>query len=573
MVGDGEWHAHKHKTSDKRRSWRKPHLGVDSDGFIVASQLTESSVDDSSVGVTMVRESEASIERFTADGAYDTTSIYEALAAAGAPGQNIVIPPKRTATVTPRAAGSWHQRNEAIKRIAKVGRRLWRKESRAHQQARGENGMFRYKRIIGDRLRTVAAVLVLTTSACVDESLNPAPVPPCYDKPTLATEDLCTLLPEGCATPDGPLPALSEAATVVPGDNMPAGVISQAAHNNLDIAWHDGRLFFAFRTAASHFADPGVYLYVVSTTDQQSWVLETAITLGKDLREPRLLSLGDRLFLYFARLGEIKLTFRPEAMMMSEQVAGCQWTAPEEISPTGDPGFIPWRTRAIDGVGYLTGYVGGEDIYQLPGGGLEVFWLKTSDGRAFEPVVPDQPVVLTGGVSETDWALLDDGSVIAVARNESGDEGGFGSKICRASTEALGNWTCAADPKKYDSPLVFTHDGEPYLIGRRQVANDGLYDLGMNELTPEDQALEYQLQYWQTPKRCALWKIDPATLTVAPVLDLPSNGDTCFASVVPLSDHHYLVYNYTSPLDDPQLSWLDGQMGETYIYRLTLTMP
>ena len=32
MVGDGEWHASKHRTSNKRRSWRKLHLGVDGDG-------------------------------------------------------------------------------------------------------------------------------------------------------------------------------------------------------------------------------------------------------------------------------------------------------------------------------------------------------------------------------------------------------------------------------------------------------------------------------------------------------------------------------------------------------------
>ena len=34
-----------------------------------------------------------------------------------------------------------------------LGRRQWRKESGAHQQALAENGMYRYKRIIGDRLR------------------------------------------------------------------------------------------------------------------------------------------------------------------------------------------------------------------------------------------------------------------------------------------------------------------------------------------------------------------------------------------------------------------------------------
>ena len=79
--------------------------------------------------------------------------MYEALAAAGATDIRIVIPPKKRATVDSRAKGPWCQRNDAIERIGKVGRRQWRKESGAHQQAHAENGMYRCKRIIGDRLR------------------------------------------------------------------------------------------------------------------------------------------------------------------------------------------------------------------------------------------------------------------------------------------------------------------------------------------------------------------------------------------------------------------------------------
>ncbi len=153
MLGDGEWHAHKHKTSNKRRRWRKLHLGIDGDGGIIASELTDSSVDDASVGISMIEKVEAAIGRFTADGAYDTRGTYEALAASGAPDIKIVIPPKKTATSDPRAMGPWCQRNDAIERIAEVGRRQWRQESGAHQQARAENGMCRYKRIIGDGLR------------------------------------------------------------------------------------------------------------------------------------------------------------------------------------------------------------------------------------------------------------------------------------------------------------------------------------------------------------------------------------------------------------------------------------
>ena len=49
-VGDGEWHVIKHKPGNKRRCWRKLHLGVDPDAFIVASVLTDSGMDDGSVG-------------------------------------------------------------------------------------------------------------------------------------------------------------------------------------------------------------------------------------------------------------------------------------------------------------------------------------------------------------------------------------------------------------------------------------------------------------------------------------------------------------------------------------------
>ncbi len=154
MVGDGEWHAHRHKTSNKRRSWRKLHLGVDGDGFIVASALTDSGVDDASVGVALIGQVGTTIAHFTADGAYDTRAIYESLAANGGAVPNIVVPPKRTAKVDAGAAAPWRQRNRAIRRIAEVGRRRWRKESGAHQQARAENAMFRFKGIIGDRLRS-----------------------------------------------------------------------------------------------------------------------------------------------------------------------------------------------------------------------------------------------------------------------------------------------------------------------------------------------------------------------------------------------------------------------------------
>ena len=141
------------QAANKRRRWRKLHLGIDGDGYIIASALTDSGEDDASVAISILEQVQGPVARSTADGAYDTRSMYEALVESGAADIRIVIPPKKTATVDSRATGPWCQRNEAIERIGAVGRRPWRKESVAHRQARAENGMYRYKRIIGDRLR------------------------------------------------------------------------------------------------------------------------------------------------------------------------------------------------------------------------------------------------------------------------------------------------------------------------------------------------------------------------------------------------------------------------------------
>ena len=81
ILGCGEWNAHKHKASKKRRDWRKLHIGVDAEGFIVAAELTASSRDDASTLPALLDTIEVPIRRFTADGAYDHRSVYDQLSA------------------------------------------------------------------------------------------------------------------------------------------------------------------------------------------------------------------------------------------------------------------------------------------------------------------------------------------------------------------------------------------------------------------------------------------------------------------------------------------------------------
>ena len=152
ITGDGQWHAHRHRTAKKRRRVRKLHLGVDAEGFVGASDLTDRGADDASVGVAMVGRIEAAIGRITADGAYDKRIFYQALFSEAECVPTIVIPPRKDASTSKPTEILFEQRDEAIERISEVGRRRWRKESGAHQQARAENGIFRYKHIIGHAL-------------------------------------------------------------------------------------------------------------------------------------------------------------------------------------------------------------------------------------------------------------------------------------------------------------------------------------------------------------------------------------------------------------------------------------
>lgn len=378
------------------------------------------------------------------------------------------------------------------------------------------------------------------------------------------------------------LPALGELIQVVPSAGLPPEVIVQPSANNLDILRHDGADYFAFRTAPSHFASAETVLYVLRSDDgRETWSHELTLDLGTDLREPRFLSLDGQLILYFAVLGTNPADFEPQGTMLVERRGPSDWTAPERLGDEDDT-LIPWRLEVRDGRAMMLGYRGGEGVYDFDSGlaagnpGIEVVWLGSEDGRTWTPWVEgaESGVVHVGGGSETSLAFLDDGSIVAVMRNEAGDEDGWGSKVCTAPAGDLGTWTCAPDPKKYDSPLVFAHNSRVWLIGRRNLTDTGHYDLEQRDLDHTAQTLAYQGAYWNAPKRCALWEVDPTSRTVAHVLDLPSKGDTCFPSVLPLGGDVTEVWNYSSDparADDP--TWIEGQTGETRIYRQTLTLP
>jgi IS5 family transposase len=151
IVGEGECAAAKHGgRGSGRRGWKKLHIGVERSGIIVAGALTDGSADDAKTALDLLDEIEGEITSVTADAAYDTIAIYDASDARGA---EVVVPPAKSSTRSGRRRSRSSARDRTIMRVREIGTRQWKKESGYHRQARVENTFFRYKSIVGDRLR------------------------------------------------------------------------------------------------------------------------------------------------------------------------------------------------------------------------------------------------------------------------------------------------------------------------------------------------------------------------------------------------------------------------------------
>ena len=121
LCGPGEWVAEKHG-SRTRRSWRKLHIGVDTDtGQIVASAPTPHDFGDGSQVGPLLGQIDGPVASFTADGAYDWDDVYAEVAARH-PDAAVIVPPCSGAVLSATAEIVPTQRDRHIAAIAERGR-------------------------------------------------------------------------------------------------------------------------------------------------------------------------------------------------------------------------------------------------------------------------------------------------------------------------------------------------------------------------------------------------------------------------------------------------------------------
>jgi hypothetical protein len=153
LCGAGEWLVEKHGTRT-RRSWRKLHLGVDADtGRIVASALTGHDADDGAQVDLLLDRVEGPVASFTGDGAYDQAGVYDSVAERH-PEAAVIVPPRTTAVPSGTAETEPTRRDRHLRCIAEHGRMGWQKRSGYNKRSRAEAAVARWKRVIGDGLRS-----------------------------------------------------------------------------------------------------------------------------------------------------------------------------------------------------------------------------------------------------------------------------------------------------------------------------------------------------------------------------------------------------------------------------------
>lgn len=143
-MGKSEWIAKKHG-AERRRQWRKVHLGIDADTLqIRAIAVTTNEVGESPAHADLLSQipRQQIVTTFTGDEAYRTPDMHEACNRRGV---IPVIPPSKGARL--RKVLAFTHRNEAVKACKRLSRAIWKHWSGHHRRSLVETTLNCLKRL------------------------------------------------------------------------------------------------------------------------------------------------------------------------------------------------------------------------------------------------------------------------------------------------------------------------------------------------------------------------------------------------------------------------------------------
>jgi hypothetical protein len=314
--------------------------------------------------------------------------------------------------------------------------------------------------------------------------------------------------------------------------------IADGRHNsNTDLLRWRGEFWLAHAAAPWHFASRRTRIVLRRSLDARSFREAASFAVpGEDVRDPKLLAWGERLWLYFLPNRHLPEP-RPYTTLVTSSADGVAWEEPAPVEPRG---WLLWRPKPLGSDLVVTAYWHEHGRAVL---------LRSGDGRRFELV---SQILAGESGDETDFELLADGRILATSRLEGqepdawfGDPGG--TTLLSVAEPPYLRWRQRrADAARLDGPCLFRVGERVFAIGRYEpVARSGLFATGSI----------------LARKRTALYEVEPSRLRLLAVL--PSAGDTSYAGVAVHDGHLYASY-YTSRIDR-DYPWILGMLAPSEI--------
>ena len=85
----------------------------------------------------------------------------------------------------------------------------------------------------------------------------------------------------------------------MPSKGLHENIEINRSNNNVSIETFDNKIYLAFRTGPTHFASTKVKIYIISSKDGKEWEEELLLSYDRDIREPYLIEIDNKLHFYF----------------------------------------------------------------------------------------------------------------------------------------------------------------------------------------------------------------------------------------------------------------------------------
>jgi transposase len=150
VFGESEWLETKHGKQYTRKCWRKLHVGVSKKKYFVSRVLTTHLTDDRAcLGSHLKQVDPTKVTECIADTGYDGEPTYQLLDRHGI---KAVIPPPSNAKISNPDHPT--PRDKVIAYIQEKGQHAWQNKNNFGRRAHVENGINRYKMVIGSKLNS-----------------------------------------------------------------------------------------------------------------------------------------------------------------------------------------------------------------------------------------------------------------------------------------------------------------------------------------------------------------------------------------------------------------------------------